>query len=284
MTDMSKRNAIPPPHFPASTGEAVIHYADHDGRAVIGEGDTSFETSWSRSSSQDIYVLNDPLGVRGVAIAPDACSVGAVTETIAAGLNYTSRHRSPREGQIVVFENTAGRFLAAEVVDVRSEGHGDGEDRLVLRYAVVPTDEDAAQRAEIVRMARATEMELRRLQPGDASPPSAHGGIGHNDPPEPTPLTTVEFDEAISVLQEVRQDVSREGADRTVFTRHILHLRNVVSKIVRWAARKCDLAADAFAQQVGKTLADGKFLIAAWVALSGRLDQLVAVLGLLPGS
>ena len=274
---MSKRNAIPPPNFPASTGEAVIHYADHDGRAVIGEGDTSFETRWSQSGSQSIYVLNDPPGIRGVAIAPDTRSVGEVTETIAAGLNYTSRHRCPRKGQVVVFENTAGRFLAAEVVDVRSEGHGDDEDRLVLRYAVVPTDKDAAQRAEIIRMARDTEEELRRLQPGDTSPPSAHGGIGHNNPPEPTPLTTVECDEAISVLQEVL-DVSREGGDRTLLSRHVRHLRDVASKIVRWAARKCDLAADAFAQQVGKTLAEGKFLIAAWVALSGRLDHLVVLL------
>ena len=84
---MSKRNAISPPNFPASTGEAVIYYADHDGRAVIGEGDTSFETKWSRSGSQSIYVLNDPLGIRGVAIAPDTRSAGEVTETIAAGLN-----------------------------------------------------------------------------------------------------------------------------------------------------------------------------------------------------
>ena len=162
---------------------------------------------------------------------------------------------------------------------MRSEGHGDGEDRLVLRYAVVPTDEDGAQRAEIVRMTRDTEAELRRLQPGDASPPSAHGGIGHNNPPEPTPLTAVECDDAISVLQEVRQDVSREGKDRTALTRHVNYLRNVVSKIVRWAARKCDLAADAFAQQAGKTLAEGKFLIAAWMTISGRLDQLLAAIG-----
>lgn len=275
---MSKRNAIPPPHFPASTGEAVIQYADHDGRAVIGEGETSFETKWSRAGAQSIYVYNDPSSIRGVAILPDAHMLEAISEAMAAGLNYTSRTRKPREGQIVVFENTTGRFLAAEVVDVRSEGHGDGEDRLVLRYAIVPTDEDAAQRTEIVRMARDTEAELRRLQPSDASPPSAHASIGHNNPPEPTPLTAVECDEAILVLQEVRQDVSREGAERTALTRHVNHLRNVVSKIVRWAARKCDLAADAFAQQAGKTLADGKYLIAAWVALSGRLDQLVTVL------
>lgn len=279
MTDMSKRNAITPPHFPASTGEVVINYADHDGRAVIGEGETLFETKWSRGGANSIHVYNDPSGIRGVSIVPDAHVLEAISEGMAAGLNYTSRTRTPREGQIVVFENTAGRFLAAELVDVRSEDHGDGEDRLVLRYAVVPTDEDAAQRAEIVRMARDTEAELLRLQPGDASPPSAHGRIGHNNPPEPIPLTAVECDEAILVLQEVRQDVSREGADRTALTRHVNHLRNVVSKIVRWAARKCDLAADAFAQQAGKTLAEGKFLIAAWVALSGRLDQLVAVLG-----
>ena len=279
MTDMSKRNAIPPPHFPASTGEAVIQYADHDGRAVIGEGETSFETKWSRGGANSIHVYNDPSGIRGVSIAPDGHSLEAVTEAMAAGLNYTSRTRMLREDQIVVFENAAGRFLAAKVVDVRSEGHGDGEDRLVLRYAVVPTDEDAVQRAEIVRMARDTEAELRHLQPDDASPHSAYGGIGHNNAPEPTPLAAVEFDEAISVLQEVRQEVSREDADRTALTRHFNHLRNVLSKIVRWAARKCDLAADEFAQQAGKTLAEGKFLIATWIALSGRLDELVAALG-----
>ena len=76
MVEISKRNAIPPPHFPASTGEAIIHYADHDGRAVIGEGDTSFETRWSQGGSQSIYVLNDPPGIRGVAIAPEPTRSG----------------------------------------------------------------------------------------------------------------------------------------------------------------------------------------------------------------
>ena len=236
MADVSKRNAVPPPHFPATAGEAVIRYADHDGRAVIGAGETSFETRWSRGGSDSIYVLNDPLGIRGVAIAPDVHSVEEVTKGMAASLNYTSRHRSPREGQIVVFENTAGRFLAAEVVDVRSEDHGDGEDRLVLRYAVVPTDEDedAAQRAEIVRMARDAEVELQRLRPSDTVPFPAHGGIGHNNPPEPTPLSTAECDEAVEVLREVRQEAGRGVADRSAVARHVDWLRCVSAKIMSW--------------------------------------------------
>lgn len=280
---MSKRNAVLPPHFLASTGEAVIYYADHDGRAVIGEGDTSFETRWSRGGSQSIYVLNDAPGIRGVAIAPDARSVEVVTETMAARLNYTSRHRSPRRGQIAVLENTAGRFLAAEIVDVRSAGHGDGEDRLVLRYAILPTDQDAAQRVEAVRIAHHLETELLRLQPSDTAPPSAYGGIGHNNPPEPTPLSAAECHEAIAVLRGIRRDVEEECVDRSTLARHIDHLQIVARKIALWAARKCELTIDAFAQQAGKTMADAKFLIAAWIAFSGRLDQLMAVLAQMGG-
>lgn len=276
MTDISKRNTIPPPHFPASIGEAVIYYADHDGRALIGEGDTSFETRWSQSSAESVYVYNDPSSIRGVAIAPNIRSVEDVTETIASGLNYTSRTRSPREGQVVVFENTAGRFLAVEVVDVRSEGHGDKEDRLFLRYAILPPNEEAAHRIDTLRIAHNLEVELRRLRPSDTVSPSDNGGIGHNNPPEPTPLTAAECDETLTVLRKVGRDVQEKSVDRIILARHIEHLQNVAQKIVRWAAQKCEMAIDAFAQQAGKTMADGKFLIAVWVSFSGRLDQLMA--------
>ncbi|MEL6919792.1 MAG: pentapeptide repeat-containing protein, partial [Pseudomonadota bacterium] len=278
ISSTNKRNQVPPPAFLASVGEAVFNYTNHDGRALIGEGQTAFETRWSNSGSKAIHVYNDPSGIRGVAIAPNAISPDDVTELSAAGLDFTSRTRTPREGQVVVFENTLGRYLAAKVVQVLATSHGDDQDRLTLRYAVVPTDDKKIQLAEIENLVNIAENSLRSLRLNIVPNELKYGGIGHNNPPEPTPLTTEEFDEAINALQLIR----RETAQTEPNTKELARSKDVISavakKIVSWVSKKCDIAAEAFAKQVGKTIGDAKFLAAAWLAASGRLDQLLAAL------
>ena len=91
--------------------------------------------------------------LRGVAIAPHATSLADITPAYLAGLDFTSRSRTPHEGQVVIFENTAARFLAVQVVEVQATGHGYDADLLVIKWSVVPTDDSAAQAAEIVQLA-----------------------------------------------------------------------------------------------------------------------------------
>lgn len=278
MSSVNKRNPAPPPTFPASVGEAVFNFTNNDGRALIGEGQTAFETRWSNAGGSSIHVYNDPSGIRGVAIATDATSPEDVTVASIGGLDFTSRSRTPREGQVVVFENTAGRYLATQVVDVLATSHGDSEDRLMLRYAVVPTDEKAAQAAQVVNLAKAAEDSLLSLRPDADSINSGHIGIGHNNPPEPTPLGTDEFDEAIDALKAIRREATLSTPDTKELGRSKNVISNITKKIVEWVGQKCDLAAEEFANQIGRTLGDAKFLAAAWLALSGRLDQLLAAI------
>ena len=145
-----KHNGVPPPHFAALSGQAVIRYAEHDGRALIGEGEASFETKWSGSSGTDIIAYNDPPGTRGIAIADGARSVTDVTSDSIAQLDFTSRTRRPSEGQVLVIENIHGRFLATQVIDVMATSHGDPEDRLTLQYQVIPTEREMQIKHEAI--------------------------------------------------------------------------------------------------------------------------------------
>ncbi|WP_114350782.1 AAA family ATPase [Paracoccus lutimaris] len=145
-----KHNHVPPPHFSASSGQAVIQYADHDGRAFFGEGETSFETRWSSSSGDDIIAYNDPVSTRGIAIAEGAKNLTDITPDDITPLDFTSRARRPKEGQVLVIENTNGRFLAVQVLDVMATSHGDPEDRLTLQYQVVPTEREARMMQEAI--------------------------------------------------------------------------------------------------------------------------------------
>ena len=159
-----KHNQVPPPRFTASSGQAVIRYAEHNGRALFGEGETSFETKWSGSSGTNIIAYNDPTSTRGIAIADCANNPNDVTLDIIAGLDFTSRTRRPSEGQVLVIENTNGRFLAVQVIDVMATSHGDPEDRLTLQYQVVPTELEARMRHEAIESTNRVQLLAPTIQ------------------------------------------------------------------------------------------------------------------------
>ncbi|WP_068306238.1 AAA family ATPase [Pararhodobacter sp. CCB-MM2] len=145
-----KHDQVPPPHFTALSGQAVVRYAEHDGRALFGEGEVSFETKWSGSSSTSIIAYNDPTSTRGIAVADGAKNLTDITRENMARLDFTSRTRRLNEGQFLVIENTHGRFLAVQVIDVMATSHGDPEDRLILQYQVVPTEREAHVKHEAI--------------------------------------------------------------------------------------------------------------------------------------
>ncbi|MDO5623031.1 MAG: hypothetical protein Q4G24_16460, partial [Paracoccus sp. (in: a-proteobacteria)] len=169
-----KHNQVPPPHFTASSGQAVIRYAEHDGRALFGQGEASFETKWSGSSGTNIIAYNDPATTRGIAIAHGAKNPTDVTLHGIARLDFTSRTRRPDEGQVLVIKNTNDRFLAVQVIDVMATSHGDPEDRLTLQYQVVPTEREARMKQEAIEITNRVQLiapTIHRFGPGGDLPP-----------------------------------------------------------------------------------------------------------------
>ena len=130
-----KASDVPPPRMTSLSGEAVFNYANHNGRYVIGHGKLEFETEWTKASDTSIHVYNDPPSINGVALGRlDWTDIDQVTG--AASLDYTSRARTPRVGQVVLFRNAAGFYAAVQVLDIKDDTRGGDCDELRFRYAI----------------------------------------------------------------------------------------------------------------------------------------------------
>ena len=130
-----KGSDVPAPRMTSLSGEAVFDYSAHDGRYVIGRGTLEFETKWSKASNVSIYVSNSPPSINGVALAPhEWTSIQQVVN--AESLDFTSQHRTPRVGQIVVFRNVNGFYAAAHLIKIKDDTREDDNDELRFQYAI----------------------------------------------------------------------------------------------------------------------------------------------------
>jgi len=121
---------------PSLAGMVVFDYSNNNGRYVLGAGDMAFETAWSRGSNTAIHAYTDPPSIRSVALALGAASITDITD--ASTYDTSSRVRMPQLGEIVVWQNTAGYYLATKIEKLQSRGHGCPADEIRFSYAIVP--------------------------------------------------------------------------------------------------------------------------------------------------
>ena len=135
-----KASDVPPPRMTSSFGEVVFDYSNYNGRYVIGHGQLEFETRWNKASDDAIHIYNDPPSVNGVAIAPGCRSIAQVSN--AETLDYTSRVRTPRLGDIVVLRNVNGFYAGVHVLEIRDDTRGADKDELRFRYFILSNGSD----------------------------------------------------------------------------------------------------------------------------------------------
>jgi len=121
---------------PSLTGTVVFDYSNNNGRYVVGAGDMAFETAWSRGGNTAIHAYTDPPSIRSVALALGATSITDITD--ASAYDPSSRVRMPQLGEIVVWQNTAGYYLATKIKKLQSRGHGGPSDEITFSYAIAP--------------------------------------------------------------------------------------------------------------------------------------------------
>jgi hypothetical protein len=107
---------------------------------------------------------------------------------------------------------------------------------------------------------------------------SIHGGIGHNQPPDAFPLSVEDQREVISVLTSIRNYLTSGQINHNEIVRFSNKLEEPAAKIITWIAPRVNLAADEFAKQIGKSLADGRLWIASWLVISGNITKVVELL------
>lgn len=121
---------------PALSGTVVFDYSNNNGRYVVGAGDMAFETAWSSGGDTAIHAYNDPPSIRSVALALGAVSILDITD--ASVYDTSSRVRTPHIGEIVIWQNTAGYYLATKVEMLQSRGHGYQTDEIMFSYVIAP--------------------------------------------------------------------------------------------------------------------------------------------------
>jgi hypothetical protein len=121
---------------PSLTGTVVFDYSNNNGRYVVGAGDMAFETAWSAGSNTSIHAYKDPPSIRSVALALGVTNIVDITD--ASAYDTSSRVRQPQLGEIVVWQNRAGYYLATKVEKLQSRGHGAVADKITFSYVIAP--------------------------------------------------------------------------------------------------------------------------------------------------
>lgn len=122
---------------PGLSGVVTFDYSNNNGRYVLGAGDMAFETAWSSSGNSAIHAYNDPQSIRTVAIASGAENIEDIVD--ATVYDTSSRVRTPRLHEIVIWQNTAGYYLATKVESLTARGHGSARDEIVFSYRIAPS-------------------------------------------------------------------------------------------------------------------------------------------------
>ena len=131
-----------PTQYPSNTamsGRAALDYSSHDGFFRLGSGSCEFLTHWSKADDTSIYCYSDSTNLV-LAVAPMGTELSAISD--ASLLDFTSRVRTPRIGQLVVFENHASRYAAARIAKIEDDTRGASRDWLEFDFWILESGGD----------------------------------------------------------------------------------------------------------------------------------------------
>jgi len=121
---------------PASSGIVSFDFSSNNGRYIFGSGDMAFETAWTQRGPNSIYAYSDAKSIRSVAPAVGARAIAEIHN--ADRFDASSRTRSPRVGEILIWKNTAGYYLATMIQSVQVREYGALTDDLRIEYQIAP--------------------------------------------------------------------------------------------------------------------------------------------------
>jgi len=121
---------------PSPLGSVDFDHSNNDGKFLLGSGDMSFVTRWSNGGKTSVHAYRDGTNIETVALATDLDEISAIKD--ARVYDTSSRVRTARLGDIVVWRNVAGYYLATKIEQLQSRSHGDSVYRLAFSYQIAP--------------------------------------------------------------------------------------------------------------------------------------------------
>lgn len=117
------------------TGTATFDYISNNGFYKIGAGAVLFETAWSKAGATSIHVYNHPPSIDSLALALGASEIQSINEV--SSLDFSSRVRTPQEGEIVILKNNYGNYAALKIVDIKDRTRSDPVDEVTIEYVIL---------------------------------------------------------------------------------------------------------------------------------------------------
>lgn len=124
---------------PELTGTVEFDYSNNSGEYTIGTGEFSFTTRWSKASDSCIHAYNDSPNIKNISIIKDLKELPEELPAIKE-LDFTSRTRTPKRGDGIVWLNTNGHFAITIVRDIMDDTRSDSMDCLKFEYRVYLTE------------------------------------------------------------------------------------------------------------------------------------------------
>ena len=115
-------------HTNTMNGKVIFRYDNNDGIYIIGNGEYSFETRWTRADNNSIHVYGQIGYIPGVTVIPDLREL--------YNYDYSSYSRTIKTGEIIVYKNDNHHFAAVKLIQVKSSNHGNPYDEMTFEYHI----------------------------------------------------------------------------------------------------------------------------------------------------
>ena len=115
-------------HSPTMDGTVTFRYDNNNGMYTIGEGEYAFDTRWSRAGNNSIHVYGLIGYIPGETVIPVASHL--------YNYDYSSKARTIKSGEIVIFQNLNHHFAAVKLGSVKSGSHGNLYDEMIFDYHI----------------------------------------------------------------------------------------------------------------------------------------------------
>lgn len=115
------------------SGQFSFDYANNNGEFVIGSGEKTFVTKWSKASNTSIHAYNDGAGI--VEIGRIKAPI-ELKDAIKSPCDFSSRTRTPNIGDIIIWKNHFGNYAGTKILHIKDDTRGDDHDELSCEYII----------------------------------------------------------------------------------------------------------------------------------------------------
>lgn len=119
---------------PSPKGRVIFDYSNNNGRYFISQHELAFELHFSKSSYQNIQLLNDPSSISTVAVVKDKDEIEEIDD--ARLYDGSSRIRRPRINQVAILKNANGFYAAIKILSIRDDARGSEFDEVTFDYII----------------------------------------------------------------------------------------------------------------------------------------------------